>query len=70
MKHDVAASAPNNYRYFMTPGTTHCIFEEDGVYHIDANGVRLINWLGNNIDVENIDVQGSGALRSKRDLDL
>lgn len=56
--HDISASAPANYRYYITPGTTHCIFENDGVYDIDTNGARLVEWLGNvsrNVDVASVE---------------
>ncbi len=56
--HDISASAPDNYRYYITPGTTHCVFESDGVYNIEVGGVRLIDWLGdlaNNVDVQSVE---------------
>jgi hypothetical protein len=56
--HDLAASRPDNYRFYSAPGDTHCVFEDDGVYGITTGGVRLIDWLGNlskNVDVKSVE---------------
>jgi hypothetical protein len=44
--HDISAAVPDNYSYYIAPGTQHCVFESDGVYDIEVGGVRLIDWLG------------------------
>jgi hypothetical protein len=56
--HDISAAVPDNYSYYIAPGTQHCVFESDGVYDIEVGGVRLIDWLGdiaNNVDVVSVE---------------
>jgi hypothetical protein len=56
--HDLATAAPNNYRYYTAPGTSHCVFERNGVYDITTGGEPLIDWLGdiaNDVDVGNVE---------------
>ncbi|MBN1654441.1 MAG: hypothetical protein JXA30_11785 [Deltaproteobacteria bacterium] len=56
--HDLYAARPDNYRYYTAPGTEHCVFESPGVYDIEVEGTRLIDWLGdiaNNVDVTSVE---------------
>ena len=43
--HTMAARLPN-YRYYLAPGSNHCVFETSRVFSTEVNGVNLGQWLG------------------------
>ena len=52
----IIASTPS-YRAFQAPGEQHCIIVQENFYEVEANGVRLVEWLRDLVageDVENV----------------
>ncbi len=43
--HTLAEQLPN-YRYYVAPGSSHCVFERDEVFTTEVAGINLAQWLG------------------------
>lgn len=44
-----------NYRNFVGPGDEHCIIPYDSFYEVEADGVRLVDWMRDRVDGVEVD---------------
>jgi len=44
-----------NYRNFRAPGEQHCIILQENFYEVESNGVRLVEWLQDLVDGEDVE---------------
>ncbi len=50
----IVGSTPN-YRAFQAPGEQHCIIIQENFYEVEANGTRLVEWLQDLVDGEDVE---------------
>lgn len=50
----IIASTPS-YRAFQAPGEQHCIIVQENFYEVESNGVRLVEWLQDLVDGEDVE---------------
>ena len=43
-----------NYRNFQAPGEQHCIIVQENFYEVESNGVRLVEWIQDLVDGEEV----------------
>lgn len=48
------AGSTSNYRNFQAPGEQHCIIIQPNFYEVEANGTRLVEWLQDLVDGDEV----------------